>query len=192
MTCLFTALACCALSPAFAAGDNGGAPSQYSLGDQTLSLNLGGFIPLFLVGGSPQIGSTNLSLGGVGSIDWAAYLAAHWRIGASLGGTFTFDPNFTALLMVPIIAKISYLIDFYPWEIPLTFGAGMNIIKYSADSTIDLLLKPGTGFFWTYNSSWSFGVNLNYWWDMQFTSASSLGFVAGNFLEISLSALYHY
>ena len=190
MTCLSMALVLCALAPVFAADTS--APSQYSLGDQTLSLNLGGFIPLFLVGGSPQVGNANLSLGGMGSIDWAAYLSAHWRIGASLGGTFTFDPNFTALLMVPIIAKVSYLIDFYPWEVPLTFGAGMNIVKYSADSTIDLLLKPGTGLFWTYNSSWSFGFNLNYWWDMQFTNASNMGFVAGNFLELSFSALYHY
>jgi hypothetical protein len=189
---LSAALALCAGSPAFAAGDNGSPASQYSLGDQTLSINPGMFLPLFLVGGSPQIGSTNLSVGGFLSIDWAAYLSAHWRIGASLGGTFTFDPNWTALLMVPIVAKISYLIDFYPWEVPITFGAGMNILKYSADSTIDLLLKPGTGLLWTYNSSWSFGVNLNWWWDMQFTNASSLGFVAGNFLELSLSAFYHY
>jgi hypothetical protein len=186
------ALALCALAPAFAAGEGGAVPGQYSLGDQTLSINAGAFIPLFLLGGSPQVGSLNLSLGGVGTIDWAAYLSAHWRIGASLGGAFTFDPNYTALLMVPIIAKISYLIDFYPWEIPLTFGAGMNIVKYSADSTIDLLFKPGTGIFWTYNSSWSFGLNLNWWWDMQFNNASSTGFAAGNFLEVSLSAFYHY
>ncbi len=186
------ALVLCAFAPAFAAGENGAVPGQYSLGDQTLSINAGTIIPLFLLGGNPQLGSMNLSLGGVGTIDWAAYLSSHWRIGASLGGAFTFDPNFTALLMVPIVAKISYLIDFYPWEIPLTFGAGMNIVKYSADSTIDLLFKPGTGIFWTYNSSWSFGLNLNWWWDMQFTSASSMGFVAGNLLEVSLSAFYHY
>jgi hypothetical protein len=190
IVCLSVALALCAVVPASAAGD--ATPSLYSLGDQALSINVGPFIPLFLFGGSPTIGTTNLSLGGIGTIDWAAYLSAHWRIGASLGWDFTFDPNWTLFMMVPIIAKISYLIDFYPWEVPLTFGAGMNIVKYSVDSTIDLLLKPGTGLFWTYNSSWSFGVNLNYWWDMQFTSASSAGFVAGNFLEVSLSAFYHY
>jgi hypothetical protein len=190
IVCLSAALVLGVFTPAFAAGDS--APSQYSLGDQTLSLNVGAFIPLFLLGGSPYLASTNLTFGGMGSIDWAAYLSAHWRIGASLGGTFTFDPNFTPLLMVPIVAKISYLFEFYPLEVPLTFGAGMNIVKYSADSTIDLLIKPGTGIFWAYNSSWSFGLNLNYWWDMQFTNASQNGFVVGNFLEVSLSALYHY
>ncbi len=189
--CLSVVLALAAAAPAFSAG--GATPSQYSLGDQTLSLNAGAFVPLFLVGGNPTVGTMNLSIGGVGTIDWAAYLSSNIRIGASIGGAFTFDPNFTALLMVPIIAKISYLIDFYPWEVPITFGAGMSVIKYSADSTIDFLMKPGTGLYWTYNSSWSFGLNLNYWWDMQFGGGSFVGnSTVGNFLEISLSAFYHY
>ncbi|MGA2764097.1 MAG: hypothetical protein ABSG17_12090 [Spirochaetia bacterium] len=191
--CLLVVLVLCGSSRVFAAGDNGSSQSQYSLGDQTLSITGGMFVPLFLVGGSPEVAGTNLSIGGVGSIDWAAYVSSHVRIGAAIGGTFTFDPNFTALLMVPITAKVSYLIDFYPWEVPVTMALGMNIIKYSADSTIDFLVKPGTGLFWSYNSSWSFGVNLNYWWDMQFTKGTlSGGFVAGNFMEISLCALYHY
>ena len=185
-----TVLALCALAPAFPAGDS--APSQYALGDQTLSINAGLFLPLFFVSNqSGGLAGTNLSIGGVGSIDWAAYLAPRVRIGAAIGGTFTFDPNWTALLMVPIVAKVSYLIDFYPWEVPLTFAGGINIIKYSDASTIDLLIKPGTGLLWTYNSSWTFGLNLNYWWDMQFASDPSQSRI-GNFLELSLSALYHY
>jgi hypothetical protein len=191
MACFSLLFAFCAFGRLFAAGE--GSSSQYSLGNQTLSITAGGFIPLFLVGGTPEIGGMNLSLGGVGSIDWAAYVSPHVRVGAALGATFTFDPNYTTLLMVPIIAKASYLFDFYPWEIPLTLGMGMNILKYSSDSTIDFLIKPGTGIYWTYNSSWSFGLNLNYWWDMQFVKETLDGGVTiGNFLEISLSALYHY
>ena len=186
-------LAICATAvPAFSAGDNAAPPSQYSLGDQTLSINAGLFVPLFFLSTqSGSVGASNLSIGGVGSIDWAAYVSPHIRVGAALGGTFTFDPNWTALLMVPIIAKVSYLIDFYPWEIPITLGAGINILKYSDQSTIDLLIKPGTALMWTYNSSWTFGLNMNYWWDMQFAPTAGQSRV-GNFLEFSLSAFYHY
>jgi hypothetical protein len=176
----------------FAAGaDN---PSTlYSLGNQTLSVSAGAFIPLFLVGGSPEIGSTNLSMGGVAAVDWAAYLSPRLRVGAGVGGAITFDPNYSSLLMLPIVVKASYLVDFYPWEIPLTLGAGINVLKYGADTTIDFLVRPGTGLYWTYNSSWSFGLNLNYWWDMQFVKGTLTGGVtAGNFLEVSLSALYHF
>lgn len=180
----------CVVAPGFPAGNT--TPSQYSLGDQTLSINAGVFVPLFFLESSTgALGLTNLSFGGVGSIDWAAYLAPNIRIGAAIGGTFTFDPNWTALLMVPIVAKASYLIDFYPWEVPITLAAGMNIVKYSDQSTIDLLIRPGSGLLWTFNSSWTFGINVNYWWDMQFANDSSQSRI-GNFLEFSLSALYHY
>jgi hypothetical protein len=183
-------------SKAFAA--DAGGPSQYSLGDQTLSINAGLFVPLFLLptgtwflapsaGGGPS----HLSLGGVGSFSWAAYLGPQIRVGADIGGTFTFSPNANALLMLPIVAKASYVFALYPFEIPVTFGVGMNIIKYVDQTTIDLLLRPGVSFYWIFNSSWSFGLNLNYWLDMQFASDPSQSRTA-NFLEVSLGALYHY
>ncbi len=190
---LFSLFVACSFLPERAEGDDRPSSSPYSLGNQVLSINAGLFIPLFLVGGNPSLGSTNLTVGGVGSIDWGAYVSPHVRIGASIGGTFTFDPNYTALLMIPIVVKASYLFELYPWEIPLTLGLGMNVLKYSSDSTIDFLIRPGTGLWWSYNSSWSFGVNLNYWWDTQFTRGTLTGgWVAANFIEVSIGALYHF
>jgi len=184
-------------SKAFAA-DAAGGPSQYSLGDQTLSINAGLFVPLFLLptgtwflapsGGN---GPAHLSLGGVGSFSWAAYLSPQVRVGADIGGTFSFSPNSNALLMLPIVARGSYVFTVYPFEIPITLGVGMNIIKYVDQTTIDLLLRPGVSFYWIFSSSWSFGVNLNYWLDMQFAPDPSQSRTA-NFLEVSLGALYHY
>ena len=178
----------------FAAGDSGGTPSQYALGDQTMSINAGLFVPLFLLPsgtvllqGSPP----HLSLGGVGSLSWAAYIAPQIRIGAELGGTFTFSPNLNALLMLPIIVKTSYVFSAYPFEIPVTLGVGMNIISYVDQHYIDFLLKPGASFYYIFNSSWSFGLNVNYWIDMQFSRTAGES-RTGNFIETSLSALYHY
>ena len=185
------------LSQAFAADANGG-PSQYSLGDQTLSINAGLFVPLFLLptgtwflAPSSSGGPAHLSLGGVGSFSWAAYVSPQIRVGADIGGTFTFSPNSNALLMLPILAKAAYVFTVYPFEIPVSFGVGMNIVKYVDQTTIDLVLRPGTGVFWIFNSSWSFGVNLNYWFDMQFAQNPANSRI-GNFLEVSLGALYHY
>ena len=185
------------LSPAFAADANGG-PSQYSLGDQTLSINAGLFVPLFLLptgtwllAPSAGDGPAHLSLGGLGSFSWAAYVSPRIRVGADIGGSFAFSPNSNALLMLPIVAKATYVFTLYPFEIPVSFGLGMNIVKYVDQVTIDLLLRPGTGFYWIFNSSWSFGINLNYWFDMQFAQDPANTRV-GNFLEVSLGALYHY
>ena len=192
LVCAIVVLFAC--TPLFAAGDPGNTPSQYALGDQTMSINAGLFIPLFLLptgtvllAGSPP----HLSLGGVGSLSWAAYVAPQIRIGAEIGGSFTFSPNMNALLMLPIIAKASYVFSLYPFEIPVTLGAGVNIISYVDQHYFDFLLRPGASCYYIFNSSWSFGLNLNYWIDMQFSSTAGQS-RTGNFLETSLSALYHY
>ena len=184
----------CAAAPGFAADAPHAVASQYALGDQTMSINAGMFVPLFLLptgtvflaGNPPQ-----LTIGAVGSLSWAAYVSPQIRLGADVGGNFTLSPNANILLMLPFVAKASYIFTFYPFEVPLSFGIGMNIVKYVDKSSLDLLLRPGASFYWIYNSSWSFGVNLLYWFDMQFNTNPSLSRY-GNFLEFSLSALYHF
>ncbi len=191
LVCATVILFACA--PLFAAS-SANAPSQYTLGDQTMSINAGLFIPLFLLptgtvllAGSPP----HLSLGGVGSLSWAAYIAPQVRIGAEIGGSFTFDPNLNALLMLPIMVKATYVFSLYPFEIPVTVATGMNILSYVDQHYIDYVIRPGASLYYIFNASWSFGVNLNYWIDMQFSSKAGQSRI-GNFLETSLSALYHY
>ncbi len=166
-------------------------PPLYTLGDQTLAITAGLFVPLFFISYAPAVAGTNLSLGGTGSLQWQAYLASSWRIGVELGGVFAFSPNLNALLTLPVTAKITYLITFYPFEVPISLGAGFNVVKYSDQSIVDPLLKLGTGFYWIFSSSWSFGLNTVYWWDFQFAPDPSQSLI-GNFLEISVTALYHY
>jgi hypothetical protein len=181
----------CGAMPLFAADAAVSAPSQYTLGDQTLSISAGVFLPLFLLPTGTALLAGNpsqLTVGGEAFLNWSAYVAPQIRIGAELGGAFCFDPNENLLLMLPLIAKASYVFTIYPFEIPVTFGIGMNILKYTDQYYVDLLLKPGASLFWIFNSSWAFGLNVNYWFDMQMSS----NFRIGNFLEISLSALYHY
>jgi hypothetical protein len=183
-----------AAAPVLAADVAGVPASQYSLGDQTMSINAGMFIPLFLLPSGKVLLAGNpsqLTLGAVGSLSWAAYVTPELRLGADVGGNFTLDPNSNILFMLPFVAKAAYVFSLYPFEVPVSFGVGMNIVKYTSLSTIDLLLRPGASFYWIYNSSWSFGVNLLYWFDMQFNTDPSLSRY-GNFLEFSLSALYHF
>jgi hypothetical protein len=166
--------------------------SAYGLGDQVLSISLGPFIPLFYL---PNVGpeGTNLTLGGTGSIAWSAYLTGAIRVGAEIGGVFAFSkPNLNTLLMLPILARAQYVLTFFPFEVPISLGVGMNIVKYGELKNIDLLIKPGASVLWIYDSKWSFGLNLAWWLDMQFYPSDPTQNRVGNFLELSLSALYHY
>ncbi len=169
------------------------AASAYALGDQVLSISLGPFIPLFFLASNGDTAPTQLTLGGTGSISWMAYVSGAVRIGAEIGGMFAFSPNMNVLLSLPILARAQYVLTFYPFEVPLSLGLGMNIVKYQDLATIDLLIKPGVSALWIYDSKWSFGLNLAWWWDMQFAAAPNQDQSrVGNFLEVSFSALYHY
>jgi hypothetical protein len=166
--------------------------SAYGLGDQVFSISFGPFIPLFYL---PNIGSegTNLTLGGTASIAWSAYVTGSIRVGAEVGGVFDFSrPNLNTLLMLPILVRAQYVMTFYPFEVPLSLGMGMNIVKYGEQKNIDLLIKPGASLMWIYDSKWSFGLNVAWWFDMQFYPNDPSQSRTGNFLEVSLSALYHF
>lgn len=165
----------------------------YSLGDQMLSINLGLFIPLFFAGDG--INSTNLTLGGVGSIQWNSFLNNNWSLGGEVGGMFAFTPNKRTLYMVPLTFRATYFLRSYPWEFPLYMGAGIVFSRVEKNFKLDPILKPGASIYWNYNPSWSFGLNLVYWWIPQIYSGPeppSSDTRYGNFLETTLSALYHF
>ncbi len=165
---------------------------QYSLGDQTFAVTLGGFIPLFFMSWQPATFNTQLSPGGLGFLQWQAYVSPSIRVGADLGGMFSFDVNLMPLFELQLVARGSYVFSLYPLEIPVSLGIGATLVSYQGNTTFDPIIKPGVSVFWVFNSSWSFGLNVVYWWDMMFNTTAPDHSRVGNFLEISLSALYHF
>lgn len=174
------------------AQDKGPEPApMYALGDQTLAANASLFLPLFFLSYQPAMTTTNLTPGGALNLQWQAYVSGSWRVGVELGFAFAFSPNLNPLIQVPILAKATYIFGFYPFEVPISLGAGINIVKYSDQSTVDPLLKPEVGFYWIFSSSWSFGIGAGYMFDFMFASDAAKSRI-GNFLDITISALYHY
>ena len=168
----------------------------YSLGDQTLSINLGLFIPLFFAGGPDGTANTNLTLGAAGSIAWGSYITNELKLGAEVGGSFSFTPNRRVLFLVPITANASYIFQAYPFDLPVSLGVGMSFARIDDLLKIDPFVRPGVGFYWNYSSQWAFGGDLRYWFTPQiYTDRSPAGSEEtriGNFLELTLSALYRF
>ena len=167
----------------------------YSLGDQLLRINLGLFVPLFFAG-ADGVAPANLTLGGVGSIGWASYLSNEVTLGVEIGGSFSLTPNRRALFLVPIAAQASYIFRAYPFEFPVTAALGINFSRLGELLKVDPFLKAGGSFYWNYSTQWAFGANLYYWFIPQiYTAGSTPGPEAtrlGNFLDITLSALYRF
>ena len=165
----------------------------YTLGDQTLAINVGLFIPLFFAGGPDGIRDANLTLGGVGSLQWNSYLNNNMTLGGELAGNFSFTPNRRALFLVPITVRYAYILRAYPFEFPLYVGAGVDFARLEEQLKIDPIVKPGASVVWNMNPDWAFGLNVVYWWIPQWYSDDlSDDSRYGNFLETTLSAIYHF
>jgi hypothetical protein len=160
-----------------------------TLGDQVLQISAGPMIPLFFQS-LTGVAATGLTLGGTGSLQWNAYVSKAVRVGLEVGGMFDFSRRHNTLLMVPFTAKASYVLSAYPFEFPISVGVGANIVKYVDDVYVDPIVTPGVGVFWQFDVTWSFGLNVVYWWVPHISTAVDTRF--GNFLSITLSALYNF
>jgi hypothetical protein len=165
----------------------------YSLGQQSFSLSFGLFIPLFFQEfGGPLLDTTNLKLGGMGSLQWGVHLSNNWLVGAELAGSFNKSLRENFMYMLAITAKGEYIFHLFPFEFPVFLGLGMDVVKYKAQGHIDFILKPGFATMWKYNINWGFGLNVVYWWVPQPWPENPSMALMGNFLEVSLTAQYNF
>jgi len=170
------------------------------LGDQVFGINAGLFVPLFFNnpsldwGDSDAFKSTNLSLGGFGSLYYGAYLNNNVQLGMEIGAIFSGSPNKHNFYMVPITFRGTYEFQLKGnlFTVPLYLGAGINMTSYQSSFNVELILKPGAGFYWNFNSNWSFGTNMTYWWVPQIYPNESRYNRIGNFMDVSLTAMYHF
>jgi hypothetical protein len=164
----------------------------YSLGQQTLSISAGLFVPLFLQSFDWEYAKTNLKLGAAGSLQWGIHLSNNWMTGLEVGGVLSKDINDASFFMLPITAKVGYIIHFFPFEFPIFVGTGLNIVKLEDVLNLTWIIKPGFSSIWKYNINWGFGLNVVYWWVPQFWSDDRNKGRMGNFLELTLTAQYNF
>jgi hypothetical protein len=164
----------------------------YSLGQQTLSISAGLFVPLFLQSFDWEYAKTHLKLGAAGSLQWGIHLSNNWMTGLEVGGVLSKDINDASFFMLPITAKAAYIIHFFPFEFPIFVGTGLNIVKLEDVLNLTWIIKPGFSSIWKYNINWGFGLNAVYWWVPQFWSDDRDKGRMGNFLELTLTAQYNF
>lgn len=169
---------------------------MYDLGDQIFIIRAGLFLPLFFMSPDLEFSSTNISIGGVGALEWSTYINNRITLGGELSGMFAFSPNDRVLYMIPLTFKVAYYFRKYPFEFPVYCGAGVNFSTIGDSFHADFILKPGASAIWNFSHEWAFGFNAVYWWVPQIYSgrgqvpASHTMF--GNFLETTLSAMFRF
>lgn len=171
------------------------AQDSYGLGDQTFSISAGVNLPLFIhmLSGTVEPALPHVGAGAIGSLRWGTFLTNSVTFGAELGGTFAFTALHRTLVIVPVSAVFTYVLRAYPFEFPLHATLGVSFMRLDNDLYIGPIVKPGASAYWSYNSEWSFGLQLEYLWvpEIYFGPLADQS-AFGNFLSVTLSTLYHF
>ena len=162
--------------------------SPYTRGDRTFNINLGVLFPTIFSGiDSNQHG---LSIGGTGSLTFNYFLSPNFFVGGEISGSFSGTRGGNMLYIIPFGARAGYQFHYRSFEFPISLMIGAAPQRYIENGYFGLIVKPGASVFWRYNMDWSFGLNTNWWILPQLPSNGNN--VIGNFLELTLSARYHF
>jgi len=180
----------CSLS--FGAEESIVALPGHELGDQMFSIRAGVLIPLFWQDfGGNDILPANSTIGACGALQWNFYLTGALRLGIDIGLGFCVDINSNLYNMIPIAFRTTYIFSISRFEIPVSLCIGMNILNHLETYDIGIILRPETGLFYRYDANFSFGLNIGYWWALEFPVEDDSA-AAGNFLDITPALLYHF
>ena len=164
--------------------------SPYMPGDKTFNINIGVIFPTYFGGGEIADNKHGLSIGGTLSLSWNYFLTANFFAGAEVSAMFSSTRGKNMLFMVPFGLRAGYQFLFRRFEIPISIMAGAAGERYLDNGYIGPILKPGASVFWRYSPEWSFGLNAMWWFVPQWPKNGYS--VYGNFMELTLSARYHF
>ena len=64
--------------------------------------------------------------------------------------------------------------------------------SWKQNFTVDPIIRPGFGVYFDWSTEWSFGADMTYWFVPQLSADDSQYDAIGNFLDVTLSAEYHF
>jgi hypothetical protein len=163
--------------------------SVYSQGDKVFAITLGTAIPLVFTDKNYNVIPNNVDVGGMGSLSYFYFLTSNVFVGGELQASFSRTLGVNWLIMFPISAKTGYQFIYNKFEFPLSLAFGLTSEQYLSKSLITMFVKPELSVFFRFNPDWSFGLNAGFWWIPQWGTDND---TYGHFLEVSLSARYHF
>ena len=165
----------------------------YSRGDKTFTITLGFIFPTYF-SGAVENNNHGLGLGGTGSLAFNYFFSPHFFFGGELSGMFASTRAGNMLYIVPFGLRAGYQFLYQRFEFPLTLMIGAAPQKKLEEGYFGLIIKGGGSVFWRFNPDWSFGLNAVWWFLPQWPKAENgvKHNSNGNFLELTVSARYHF
>jgi hypothetical protein len=159
----------------------------YSRGDKIFAINAGPIFPLFFTDSSGLL-DNKVYIGGAFNLSYNWFLNAHLFFGGEAG--FMFAPTWgkNMLFMVPFGLRAGYQFVVWRFEFPVSLMVGLAPQKKQAEEFFGLVAKAQTAAYWRALPSWSFGLTGTWWLVPQWADHT----VLGNFVELTVSARYHF
>jgi len=170
--------------------------SAYRRGDRTFLITFGFIFPT-VFGGAVENNNHNIKTGGTGTLAFNQFLTSNIFVGGELSGMFAGTVGKNTFTVLPAYGlKLGYQFVLWRFEFPVSIfaGAGHQRRMPLEDAYYGLIFKPSASVFWRFNQEWSFGLNA-VWWLIPQWAAEREGIkhnVYGNFLELTLSARFHF
>jgi hypothetical protein len=160
-------------------------------GEQTLQLNAGLQIPLFLAPVTDQ-GVGNLKLGGSFSFSYQYFLSRGFALGGSISGAFNGTIGDSTVFVAPLGVTAGYWWSSMPFEFCAIGELGGYLMRYNDKGILGPYAKLGGGVLWRFTASWSLGLQSFLWLvpELHYGEHADLTQYAG-FLETSIAAVYH-
>jgi hypothetical protein len=166
-------------------------PSLYSQGDQTFTISLGLIFPVVFLKKGEAITPNIFPVGGTGNLAYNYFINSHFFVGGEVGVMFDSTLRKNTLFIIPIGLRGGYQFIIKRFEFPLALTLGFAPQRYLEQNYFGFFLKPSVSAFFRFNPDWSFGINTAWWWVPQWTSEPDKN-VDGNFMDVTLSARYHF
>jgi hypothetical protein len=162
----------------------------YSKGDKTFGMTLGVVLPVHFAGDGIDH-SIGVKPGGTGTLAFNYFFSPNFFFGGELSGMFSGTRGKNTLFMIPFGVRLGYQFVFRRFEFPISLMVGGAQQIFLEKRYFGLIMKPGASVFWRFNPDWSFGLNGTWWFVPQWKTNDKHD-VYGNFLELTLSARYHF
>jgi len=164
----------------------------YTRGDQTFTISLGVVFPtLFFFKDENMNHQITPPVGGTGSLAYYYYFNSFFFTGFEVGIMVLPTLANNALYIIPLGARAGTQFIKGRFEFPVYMSFGMAWQNYLNLGYYGIYARAGGGAFFRPIADWSFGLSTSWSWFPQWTNEPSKN-VAGNFVDLTLSARYHF
>jgi hypothetical protein len=174
-------------------------PDRYAPGDRMFTVAVGALFPIVFLDESGSAYDSQIKPGlSLGAIGLNFFLTSGFFVGGEFSLGFSWTIN-EILFQLPFGARLGYQFTLNSprlpsllnrFEFPVSIMVGLYSQSYLSKNYFGLFLKPEVAAYFRFNSDWSFGVNVGWWWVPQWPESGSQHNRYGNFLNTTLSARY--